>query len=128
MLSRRTAATDGGTTGLDDLVTDVTGGSGGGGSAKMLGQVTRLVDQAGGVDGLVSKLQSSGLGGKARSWVGKGDNEPVSSDELRKAGVDPDQDAGGLADMLPKVIDGLTPGGSIPGGDQLQKMLGKLSL
>ena len=30
--------------------------------------------------------------------------------------------------MLPKVVDGLTPGGSIPGGDQLHKMLGKLSL
>jgi uncharacterized protein YidB (DUF937 family) len=111
MLSRRTAATDGGTTGLDDLVTGVTGGSGGGGSAKMLGQVTRLVDQAGGVDGLVSKLQSSGLGGKARSWVGKGDNEPVSGDELRnvlgddelrKAGVDPDQDAGGSPTCSPR--------------------------
>jgi uncharacterized protein YidB (DUF937 family) len=122
--------------GLDDLVKGVTGGSGGGGSMAMIGQVKRLVDQAGGVDGLVSRLRSSGLGGKAQSWVGNGDNEPVSGDELRralgddelrKAGVDPDSESGGLADMLPRVIDGLTPGGSIPGGDQVQKLLGKLT-
>lgn len=119
--------------GIDDLVRGALGGSGG--SSDMLGQVTRLIDRAGGVEGVVSKLQASGLGDRVGSWVGTGQNQAVSGDELRgalgddtlrDAGIDPDSSAGGLAEMLPKVIDGLTPDGSIPGAEALQGLLGKL--
>lgn len=116
--------------GLDDLIS----GALGGGSSDAARKAAGLLDQFGGLAGLVGKLQAGGLGDQVGSWIGKGGNAPVSSDQLRAAlgddglrgaGLDP-KDLGGLAEMLPKVIDGLTPDGAIPGADQLQGMLGKL--
>ena len=84
---------------------------------------------AGGIGGLLSKFKNAGLGGKADSWVGKGANEAVSPDEVHQAlgddtvsnlaqqsGMSKDQVKGGLASMLPNVVDQLTPGGSVPSG------------
>ena len=117
--------------GLDDLATGVMGGGGGGGSVD---GVMKSIDRAGGVDGLMSKPQSSGLTDQVGSWVDSGSNEAVSGDqirdaigddELKQAGVDPD-DSGGLADALPDVIDKLTPDGKIPEPEQLKGLLGAL--
>jgi len=40
---------------------------------------------AGGVAGLLNKFDAAGLGDKARSWVGDGQKQPVSGDEVRRA-------------------------------------------
>lgn len=95
----------------------------------------------GGLGGLLGKLQAGGLGGKAQSWVGTGANEAVDPDELEgalgadtvsqiaaEAGVSRDEAKGGLAAMLPKLIDNVTPGGQLPGGDQLAGLLKGLDL
>ncbi|MEZ5236959.1 MAG: YidB family protein [Acidimicrobiales bacterium] len=100
-----------------------------------------LGGKLGGLGGLLGKLQAGGLEGKAQSWVGTGANEPVDPDELEQAlgadtvaeiaseaGVSHQEAKGGLASLLPKLIDGVTPGGSVPGGDQLAGMLKGLDL
>lgn len=95
-----------------------------------------LVDQAmtaindpatGGLQGLVAKFQAGGLGSTVQSWIGTGENLPISPDQLRsvlgneqlaalagKFGIDPAQAADKLAALLPTVIDKATPGGQLP--------------
>jgi uncharacterized protein YidB (DUF937 family) len=95
----------------------------------------------GGLGGLLSKFQGAGLGQKANSWVGTGANEEISPDEVhqalgqetiddlaQKSGLPHDQVKGGLAKMLPGLVDQLSPGGSMPGADQLGGLMKNLNL
>ncbi|MDE3181621.1 MAG: DUF937 domain-containing protein [Acidobacteriota bacterium] len=91
-------------------------------------------NQGGGLSGLVQQFQSNGLGNIVSSWVGNGQNQPISAEQVQsalgsekiqelagKAGISPDQAGAGLAQVLPKLIDTLTPGGQIP---QVEGVLG----
>jgi len=88
----------------------------------------------GGLGALLGKFTSAGLGGKANSWVGTGDNESLEPDEVEQAlgtdevdriaseaGVSRDEAKGGLASMIPGLVDTVSPGGSLPTGN-LAKM------
>lgn len=125
--------------GLLDMVTGVL--KGGGGENPMMNIIMQLVSNpnSGGLQGLVKSFQGSGLGEQAASWVSSGANLPVSADQIMGAfggdqlkqmagqlGVSEHEAAGGLADMLPKVIDQLTPNGEIPEGDLLTQGLNML--
>lgn len=83
----------------------------------------------GGLDGLIAKFNQAGLGELVASWIGKGENLPVSAEQLKqvlgngtiadiasKFGMTPAQAGGHMADMLPNIIDQLTPHGSLPEG------------
>ena len=98
----------------------------------------------GGLGGLVAKFQQAGLGDVVGSWIGSGQNQPVSGEQLtdvlgsdaisglaQKLGVSPDAAAGQLSNLLPGLIDQLTPAGQIPEGGlgnsgDLISMLGNL--
>ena len=98
----------------------------------------------GGLGGLIAKFQQAGLGNVVGSWVGSGQNQPVSSDQLtdvlgsdtmaelaEKLGTSQGDAAGQLSDILPDLIDRLTPQGQAPAGglgnaDDLMGMLGGL--
>ena len=96
--------------------------------------------QSGGLSGLLEKFKASGLGDQAASWVGTGENAPLSGDQIHNAlggdfinqiasklGVDASQASGGLAQLLPTLIDKLTPNGAVPAdGDQLAQGLAGL--
>jgi uncharacterized protein YidB (DUF937 family) len=95
--------------------------------AEMTQVVSGLIEKHGGVQGIVTQLESQGLGDTVRSWVGNGSNLPISADQLQKAlgsgtlqelaakfGVDPQTLAQQLSKVLPHAIDHLTPGGTIP--------------
>jgi uncharacterized protein YidB (DUF937 family) len=94
------------------------------------------VQQNGGLEGLVAKFQQGGLGDVVQSWISTGPNLPISPDQLGQAlGPDALQQlgAGGqdllgpLSQLLPQVVDGLTPNGQLPaGGGDLAGMLGGL--
>ncbi|MCL6484973.1 MAG: DUF937 domain-containing protein [Janthinobacterium lividum] len=101
-------------------------------SAGLLASVMYLVNQHGGLPGLLQKFQESGLGDQVASWIGSGANAPVSGDQIKdalgadtitqiaeKAGVAPDAASGGLAALLPQLIDMLTPNGQVPEGNDL---------
>src|SRR6516165_7513908 len=51
----------------------------------MLESVMGLINDHGGVGGLVDKLKASGLGDVVSSWVGKGENSPAPTDQLASA-------------------------------------------
>jgi uncharacterized protein YidB (DUF937 family) len=92
----------------------------------MLESVIGLINQHGGLGGLVEKLKSGGLADAVSSWVSTGQNQPVSGDELNSAvgpeaigkiaeklGVPKEQATALLAQYLPLVIDKLTPKGRV---------------
>jgi len=106
------------------LLDGVLGGLVGGGLAAAVG---KLIDENGGVAGLVSKFEKGGLGAVAQSWVGTGANAPVSGNQVHnvfgpnliqqlaaKAGMSPEDLANKLSEILPGVVDKMTPGGVIP--------------
>lgn len=100
--------------------------------------------QQGGLGGLMEKFQQAGMGDVMNSWVGTGANQPISGDQLgqvlgqdtladlaSKIGMDRDAAAGQLSQILPGIIDRLTPQGQAPQGglgnaDDLMGMLGGL--
>lgn len=102
-------------------------GAGGLDPQVLMGIVGMLMNNAGGLSGLLGKLQQGGLGDAAASWVGTGANQPVQPDALGSAlgpdlmgmiagqlGGNQQQAAGTLADLLPGLIDQLTPKGQVP--------------
>ena len=90
--------------------------------------VGSLLGATGGkLPGLLDRLGSLGLEDKVQSWVGKGANLPVSGDQIKsvlqsdqvssvaaKLGVSPDEAAAKIANVLPTMIDKLTPDGIVP--------------
>ena len=100
---------------------------------------------AGGLGGLIGALTQGGLGNVAGSWVGTGQNLPVSAEELQnalgdsggggllaqiaqQAGMSHGDAASGLSQILPGLVDKLTPDGQIPQQDSLEKMLGAFNI
>jgi uncharacterized protein YidB (DUF937 family) len=91
----------------------------------------------GGVGGLLEKFKAGGLGDAAASWVGKGENIPVSADQISsvlgegaiadmaaKFGIDPATLSAQIAEHLPTVVDKLTPDGEV--GADSGSMLGSI--
>ena len=126
--------------GLFDEITKVVGSKLLGGSAQggLMEQVLGLINnsETGGLAGLVETFKSKGLGDAISSWIGAGENQPVSgeaitnafgSDKIQeiagKLGISGSEASNSLAAILPQVIDKLTPDGSIPEGGLLEQGL-----
>jgi uncharacterized protein YidB (DUF937 family) len=131
--------------GLLDAVVGAMGSAGPGGQPDLMKIVMSLVQEAGGIEGLMAKLQQGGLAEAAASWVSTGPNQAVSPSQLEGAlggdllgtlaqqfGMGPGDLAGQLSQTLPKAIDSLSPGGQLPqlggagGGQDLGALLGSL--
>jgi len=108
------------------LLDGVLGGIVGAGVSAM---VNTVIQQHGGLSGLVAQFERNGLGGIAQSWVGTGANLPISTDQLHqvlgsdavtqiagKLGLNPQDLLQKLAQALPQAVDGMTPGGVVPPG------------
>jgi uncharacterized protein YidB (DUF937 family) len=111
--------------------------AGDGDAAKVAQKVGPMLEQVGGVDGLVKKFESAGLGNLAKSWIGTGSNESVSPGQVKEAlgkeqleqvaseaNVSTDEAAEALSKVLPDAVDNLTPGGEIPAPETIQARLG----
>ena len=85
--------------------------------------------QGGGLSTILAKLQQSGLGPQVSSWLGNGQNMPISADQLKqvlnndqvkqlaaKFGIPVDQVLDVLAKQLPETVDHASPNGSLPAG------------
>lgn len=126
---------------LDEVVGMAGGLMGGGQSQQHTGMLSMLVDyinspQVGGISGLQQMFQEKGLGGIVSSWIGTGQNLPISPDQLQnvlhsdalqniaaKTGMDPGQLSSILSQMLPNMVDKLTPNGQIPDSGALAQMM-----
>ena len=97
------------------------------GAAPALQLIMQLVQQQGGLHGLLEKLRGAGLAEIVQSWIGTGANQPVSPDQLNAAlgeqhvgqlaaavGVAPQQLLAMLSQHLPGLVDQLSPGGELP--------------
>lgn len=140
------AAAGGGLGGLGNLARGALGGGGGRQGGAMAGgailvAVMTLVQSQGGLSGLLGKLRGSGLGEHADSWIGTGANRPVSADDLHSAlggsaigglasqlGINTQQAGGVLAQVLPELINQMSPQGALPDnhGDLMSKGLDML--
>jgi len=118
---------------LDGLMDSALGGllGGGGGAAgqqsPLLQMALQLLQQNGGIGGVVDKFRQAGYAQQADSWVAVGENQPIAADALQqvlgsgalgdiaaKLGVSSGAAAGGLASILPQIIDRMTPHGQLP--------------
>jgi uncharacterized protein YidB (DUF937 family) len=103
--------------GLDALLGSLAGGGAGGAGG------------AGGLGALIEAFQRNGMGAQMDSWIGTGQNAKISGDQLEQAlggdllggiaqqlGMSRGEASSGLADVLPQLIDRLTPQGQVPEG------------
>jgi uncharacterized protein YidB (DUF937 family) len=90
----------------------------------------------GGLGGLLNKLQQGGIGNAANSWVGSGQNQPVSPGQLgsalgpniiktlaQQSGLSEDELTKQLSQFLPGIVDKLTPNGRLPTVAELSNMM-----
>jgi uncharacterized protein YidB (DUF937 family) len=138
--------------GLLDSVAGMLGGgaSGGGSSAALVQQIAQMLAGNAGSGGLAELVQSfnrSGLGPLVASWIGTGQNLPLSPEQLQQVlgqgkigqiaqsvGLQPEQVSAQLSQLLPHVVDKVTPDGQIPAdgiahtdvAETLSTMLGQL--
>lgn len=125
---------------LFDQLAGQLGGSGTGQQqGTLMNAVTGLIAANGGVDGLMQKFKDSGMQDHVASWIGTGENRPISGADVNNAlgedavqkvaqdaGIAPEHAASGLAQMLPEIISHLSPNGTLPQGDLLTQGLGML--
>ena len=124
------------------LGSDVLTGGGAGQTASTGSQSTTDTSDAGGLlgglGGLLNKLEQGGLGNQTKSWVGTGQNQPVSPGQLGQAlgpniiktlsqmtGVSEDQLTKQLSQGIPVIVNVLTPNGRLPTVAELSKMIGQ---
>jgi uncharacterized protein YidB (DUF937 family) len=115
--------------GLLDQITGALGQQlGGSGQANQLMQmaVNLVKSHPGGLQGLVQQFAQAGLGQQVQSWVSSGQNLPISAEQItqvlgsgkvqqiaKQLGIDHADAASGLANLLPHVVDHLTPNGAV---------------
>src|SRR5262245_48198518 len=102
----------------------------------------QMLQQNGGVSGMLDKFRQGGFADQADSWQSTGQNLPISASALQEVlgsgsigqiaqqlGMSHGDAAGGLAQLLPQVIDGFTPNGSIPDNqdDMVSQVLAQLT-
>ena len=125
---------------LGEMAKGLLGKVRGGGSSQnplmdiVMGLITN--PQSGGLQGLIQTFKEKGLGDAMSSWISTDKNQPVSGDQIQSAlggnliqqiaqqlGSSKSEVSGGLANLLPDIIDKLTPTGKLPEGDQLSQGL-----
>lgn len=114
-------------------------GGKGGVNAMLQQQLIAMLSRPGALGNLTSAFQSAGLGNVLQSWLGNGQNLPISGDQVRQvlgsgtvadlakgAGIGEGDASNALAGLLPQVIDKLSPGGNLPSQGDLGGALASL--
>jgi uncharacterized protein YidB (DUF937 family) len=95
--------------------------------AGLVSVVNNVLEQHGGVQGVISQFEKNGLGATVQSWVGTGPNQQISPEQVHKvlgpdllqqlsekSGVSVQDLTQKLAHLLPQVVDKMTPDGVVP--------------
>lgn len=141
---------------IGDLLGSLTGGGnnnagntqssasgGGGGSANLMQSLLPALLPMlanGGLTKILGGLQAKGLTEQVDSWESDDANEPVSAAQIKdalgdqelnnvaqKAGVSTDQAASAISQLLPQLVDKVTPNGKLPDQNSLSSLLGSLN-
>lgn len=125
---------------LDNLAGSLLGGNAGT-SSGVAKSVMEMIGsgQGGGLNGLVQAFQQNGLGKLVESWIGTGQNLPVSPAQIQQTlgpkvqelaqqhGMSAESVSQALSQLLPGLVDHLTPNGQLPqSGDSLAQGLAAL--
>ena len=113
---------------LEDIAGKVLGTSKQGGQTALINAVVGMLGNknTGGLGGLVEQFAAKGLGDLVNSWVSTGDNLPATPAQIQKGlgsdmisqlgaqvGLSPDAVTSSLSELLPQIVDKLTPGGKV---------------
>lgn len=126
-----------------DLMGSLKSAIGGGGQKDdLVSSVMQLLGGQGGLQNLISQFDAKGLGDIIGSWVGTGQNKSISPDQIQnvfgsdalsgiasKLGLNVNDLSSQISNLLPGVVDKLTPEGKVPEGDimsQASDLLGGL--
>jgi uncharacterized protein YidB (DUF937 family) len=112
---------------LDGLLENVLGIGAQQSQGSMLQVALQVLEQNGGLPGIISKFEHGGMADHIGSWVGTGANMPISGAQLQeilgsgsigeiaqRLGLSHGDASSGLAQVLPQVIDKMTPDGQVP--------------
>ena len=121
---------------LDDLENKAVSSAMGSTTNPLASQLLQMIQQQpGGLSGLVQNFHEKGLGALVTSWIGTGQNLPISSDQIQhvlgstqvqqlaaKVGISPEAASSQLSQLLPTLVDKLTPNGQMPQQGNLMEM------
>jgi uncharacterized protein YidB (DUF937 family) len=121
---------------LDDISAKLGGQQGQEGG---LASLQQMFSSNGGLQGMMSKLTNSGLGQQVQSWVGTGENQPVTGHQMQQAmdpnelhhmaeqaGMSDEETSDQIARAMPQMVNDATPQGQIPEQDPFAKGLDSL--
>ncbi len=133
---------------IGSVIGNMMGGAGGtagnaqqGGANPLMNIAFQLMQQQGGLQGLLGTLSQGGMAKQAESWVSQGQNQGVTGDMLKSVlgsgvlgnlgaqhGMNENEVSGGLASMLPELINQMTPQGQVPANanDMISQAMGML--
>ena len=108
---------------LTDILTKLGGQQGQQGAVAAISQLFG----GNGLQGIVSTMRSSGMGKQVQSWIGSGQNMPVTGADIKKMvdpqklsqlarqqDMSPDEMSEQIAEALPNLVDQATPDGQVP--------------
>jgi uncharacterized protein YidB (DUF937 family) len=122
--------------GLLDNIENQIGNASGASSNPLASNLLHMIqNQPGGLQGLVQTFHDKGMGGVVSSWVSAGANSPITADQIHqvlgsdqvkalaaKAGISPDAAGSAIAQLLPGLVDKLTPNGAVPDHSNVLEM------
>ena len=120
----------------NQAVTSLLGGS----SNPLASSILQMIqNQPGGLSGMVQSFHDKGLGGLMSSWISTGPNPPISGDQIHQAlgsdkvkelaaaaGISPDTASSAIAQLLPGIVDKLTPNGQVGDHSSVMDMASSL--
>ena len=127
---------------LDGLLGGLMGGGTQQAQSPLVQMALQLIQQNGGLPGIISKFQHGGMTEEVGSWVGTGQNMPMTGNQLQEIlgsgsigqiaqqlGLSHGDASSNLAQILPQIIDRMTPTGQVPDnhGDMLAQALSALT-
>ncbi|MBT0727874.1 YidB family protein [Rosenbergiella australiborealis] len=111
---------------LDSIVGSLVGGEGQQNSLSQLQTVWSWVQEQGGIEVLIQKFQQGGLGEILSSWLSNGTNQSVSHSDIQSAfsqqdlqsladklGTDVQGASSTLSQILPQLVDKISPQGEV---------------
>ncbi|HKI24862.1 MAG TPA: YidB family protein [Candidatus Sulfotelmatobacter sp.] len=121
--------------GLLDNLENMAAGRVAGSNPEAAAVLEMIQNHPGGVSGMVEAFHNKGLGGVVNSWIGTGENQAVTPDQIQQAlgsapvqalaqklGVSPEQAGSTLSQLLPTIVDKLSPNGAVPEHSNLLQM------
>lgn len=104
----------------------------------VVGPMIAMFAAKGGLQKVLGQLTGAGHGAQANSWVSTGENQPIKSGDLQAAmpeevaelsqqtGMNPQEISDAMSQVLPGLVDKLTPTGAVPDASQIDAVLSQI--